>query len=130
MTASRAKEPPMLRRTAALGLFTAAVAALTGDPAPVRAQDKPLEEAFFTADGVKLRGLFHTSPKGSTQNDSAVVLLYPPGGNNTLDSNPGWDSLTKALIDNGFHVFRFDWRGHGKSTVIDDPELFWNTKNG
>src|SRR5438105_3092336 len=63
ITASRAEEPPMLRRTAALGLFAAAVVALTGDPAPVAAQDKPIEEAFFTADGVKLRGLFHTSSK-------------------------------------------------------------------
>ncbi len=88
----------------------------------------PVEEAFTTADGVKLKGLFHSSPNGPVQNDAVVILLYPPGAGNSMDSTEAWTALTKALTGAGYHVFRFDWRGHGKSTDIEDTELFWNTK--
>jgi pimeloyl-ACP methyl ester carboxylesterase len=32
-----------------------------------------------------------------------------------------WDGLVGRLNEAGFHVFRFDWRGHGGSTDITDP---------
>ena len=42
-----------------------------------------------------------------------------------MDKPGDWAGLTKTLNDSGFHVFRFDWRGHGKSTDITDPAKFW-----
>jgi len=81
-------------------------------------------EPFLTADGIELQGRFHraNSPKGPI-----VLLLYPPGGERTMDSNSGdWKGLTKRLNEAGYHVFRFDWRGHGKSTVIKEPERCFN----
>ena len=88
----------------------------------------PVEEAFTTADGVKLKGRFHVSPNGGSQNDAVVVLLYPPGTGHTMDSTEVWSGLAKSLNAAGYHVFRFDWRGHGKSTDIEDTEQFWNLK--
>jgi pimeloyl-ACP methyl ester carboxylesterase len=110
---------PIRNFAALLVLFAAA--------APVVAQP-PVEEAFTTADGVKLKGLFHASPNGALQNDAIVVLLYPPGAGRSMDSTEAWAGLAKVLTGAGFHVFRFDWRGHGKSTDIEDTEQFWNTK--
>jgi pimeloyl-ACP methyl ester carboxylesterase len=89
---------------------------------------QPVEEAFTTADGVKLKGLFHASGGGAGQNDAVVLLLYPPGVGQTMESTEVWASLAKSLNVAGFHVFRFDWRGHGKSTDIEDTEEFWNVK--
>ena len=107
--------------------FISSIAALVLVTAPAFAQS-PVEEAFTTADGVKLKGLFYTSPNGDKQNDAVVILLYPPGAGNSLESSEAWAGLTKALVAAGYHVFRFDWRGHGKSTDIEDTEQFWNTK--
>jgi len=88
--------------------------------AGARAPARPVEEAFTTADGVRLKGLFHRSPNGDKQGDAVVVLLYPPGPDrNMLKGN--WDDLVGRLNDAGFHVFRFDWRGHGGSFDLVDP---------
>jgi hypothetical protein len=109
-------------------LLAAAVAvAVSGQNAPARAQDdnKPVEENFTTADGVRLKGLFHRTAKPAAGNP-VVILLYQPGPGNTLDKPGDWAGLTKTLNDKGFHVFRFDWRGHGKSKDIVDTDLFWN----
>ena len=100
--------------------------ALLGDPPPVRAQpNPPVEETFTTADGVRLKGLFHKSQKAG-QGDPVVILLYPPGAGNTMLKPGDWEGLTRELNDKGFHVFRFDWRGHGKSTDITDTDKFWD----
>src|SRR5205823_1470440 len=37
-----------------------------------------------------------------------------------------WQGLADRLNAEGYHVFRFDWRGHGKSTDIRDTDKFWN----
>ncbi len=110
-----------MRRLLVAPLLLAALAALALDPPPADAQGvKPTEEAFTTADGVRLKGLFHKSPTGGKQGDAVVVLLYPPGPEKTMLKG-NWDSLVDALNTEGFHVFRFDWRGHGGSTDIVDP---------
>ncbi|QDU19410.1 alpha/beta hydrolase family protein [Urbifossiella limnaea] len=85
-----------------------------------RPPSRPVEEAFNTADGVRLKGLFHRSPRGDKQGDAVVVLLYPPGPDRDMLKG-NWDDLVGRLNDAGFHVFRFDWRGHGGSTDIVDP---------
>ena len=93
---------------------------LDSPPAHARAPARPVEEAFNTADGVRLKGLFHRSPGGDKQGDAVVVLLYPPGPDRDMLTG-GWDGLVGRLNAAGFHVFRFDWRGHGGSTDIVDP---------
>jgi pimeloyl-ACP methyl ester carboxylesterase len=100
----------------------AAVLGLTLDapPAGAQAPAKPVEEAFTTADGVRLKGLFHKSPRGDKQGDAVVVLLYPPGADRDMLKGD-WDGLVGRLNAEGFHVFRFDWRGHGGSFDITDP---------
>ena len=89
---------------------------------------KPEEESFFTADGVQLRGLFHVSLGKKGPADSPVVLfLYAPGAGRDM-SEAGWAALAHALNTEGYNVFRFDWRGHGKSTDIKDPKKFWTNE--
>ena len=115
----------MRRWMAAPLVFLSALAvALYADAPPARAAD-PVEETFLTADGVRLKGLFHKATKNvDKQGGAVVVLLYPPGADRTMTKG-AWDGLAAQLNDEGFHVFRFDWRGHGKSTDIQDPQAFW-----
>ncbi|HYH66312.1 MAG TPA: hypothetical protein VD866_16590 [Urbifossiella sp.] len=94
--------------------------AVESRPAGARPPAKPVEEAFNTADGVRLKGLFHRSPNGDKQGDAVVVLLYPPGPDRDMLKG-NWDDLVGRLNGAGFHVFRFDWRGHGGSTDVVDP---------
>lgn len=117
-----------MRRLLAAPLVFAAVAglALVGDPGPAAAQPPaPIDETFPTADGVRLKGLFHKSPDGAKQGNAVVVLLYAPGPDRSMTKPGDWDGLAQTLNKEGFHVFRFDWRGHGKSTDIQDPAEFW-----
>jgi pimeloyl-ACP methyl ester carboxylesterase len=118
---------------APLVFAVAATLALWGDSAPLAvAQDKvdaPSEETFMTADGLQLRGLFHKSAK-EPATAPVVILLYPPGRDKDKerDMNTGdWVGLANRLAKEGYHVFRFDWRGHGKKgTDIKDTAKFWN----
>jgi pimeloyl-ACP methyl ester carboxylesterase len=80
-------------------------------------------ETFKTADGVELHGLFHATDKDPTK-APVVVFLYPPGANNDMTKGD-WAGLAKELNKAGYHVFQFDWRGHGKSTSIKDKQKFW-----
>ncbi|MCS7272068.1 MAG: lysophospholipase, partial [Gemmataceae bacterium] len=85
---------------------------------------------FSTADGVVLRGLFYKA----VQNSSTApvgILMYPPGQRNAeTDMTKGdWEGLTRRLNQEGYNVFRFDWRGHGKrGHEIKDRELFWSNR--
>ena len=133
----------MRRWMAAPTLFAAAALTLTGDTPTARAQPPgPEEVSFDTADGVRLKGLFHKgrpvdpAPKAGANDpmvprggptDPVVILLYPPGVGNTMDKPGDWAGLAKTLNDKGYHVFRFDWRGHGKSSDVTDTDLFWRT---
>src|SRR5258707_854846 len=120
MSPSHSNRGRIMRRWLAAPLVFAAAAALAAiaDPPPALAQDKDkdkaVEENFTTADGVRLKGLFHKAAAPAPGNP-IVVLLYQPGAGNTLDKPGDWAGLTKTLNDKGFSVFRFDWRGHGKS---------------
>jgi pimeloyl-ACP methyl ester carboxylesterase len=92
--------------------------------------EPPVEETFTTADGVLLRGLFYKA----TQNSSTapvVILMYPPGqrGAETDMTKGDWEGLARRLTQEGYNVFRFDWRGHGKrGHEIKDREMFWNNR--
>lgn len=121
-----------MRSWLAVPLIFAAVVFLAafGDNAPALAQKtkqvvKPDEETFTTADGVRLKGLFYKSTTKLPGNP-VVILLYQPGPGNTMDKPGDWAGLTQTLANKGFNVFRFDWRGHGKSKDIVDAALFWD----
>lgn len=124
-----------MRRWTVAPLLFAAALGLTESAAPRAAaqpKDGPTPETFKTVDGVELHGLFHATLKNPTT-APVVVLMYPPATTPdavklNLDMTKGdWGALAKKLTDNGYHVYQFDWRGHGKSTVIKDAEKFWKT---
>jgi hypothetical protein len=116
-------------------LLFAVIAALIAsqDPVIAVAQDAkpeaPVEETFLTADGINLRGLFHKSTKDPAS-APVVILLYPPGRDKDKErdmTQGDWVGLANRLAGAGYHVFRFDWRGHGKKgSDIKDTQLFWN----
>lgn len=110
-------------------LVPVVVALLAVTPA-VRGQAKVETESinFETADAVQLQGTIYKPVFGKDQIVSAkeaadapvVILLH----SFLADPNvKGWDSLAITLAEKGFHVLRFDFRGHGKSTVI--AKQFW-----
>lgn len=121
----------MRRWMAAPLLFAAAVALTAAGTTPqATAQapkaDPPVPDSVTTADGLTIRCLFHQSkdPKASKTGDQVVILMYSPGGGRDMTKGD-WAGLAEKLNAEGYHVIRFDWRGHGKSTEIADVQLFW-----
>ncbi len=114
----------MRRWLVAPAVFLAAVVFLSVHAPSVAAQPPtPKEESFPTADSVQLKGIFHATDK-NPNTAPVVVLLYPPGPDRDMTKGD-WAGLAKRLTEAGYHVFRFDWRGHGKSTKINDTAKFW-----
>lgn len=107
--------PTCFNRIAALSCCLAFLVAA----APPAIAQAPSEELIETYDGVKLRGLFY---KATTQKNNSVVMILHPYGQDP--SKGDYDGLAKTLAGEGYHVLRFDFRGHGKSTDII-PERFW-----
>lgn len=117
-----------MRRWLAAPLLFAVICllAISVDTSHVQAQAKappPEEETFLTPDGIQLHGIFHKSAK-SPATDPVVILLYPPGKDNNMTKGD-WAGLANRLSEGGYNVFRFDWRGHGKSNDIKDAPKFW-----
>ncbi len=118
----------MRRWFAAPAVLFAAIGLASMHAPPAAAQPPaPEEESFLTADGVQLKGIFHAADPAKVPNAGAapvVILMYPPGVDRDMTKGD-WKGLAAALNDKGYHVFRFDWRGHGKSLDIKDPMKFW-----
>jgi len=69
------------------------------------------EKTYFTnTDGLKLCGIL-TKPQKETER--CIILCH--GITATKDEDGVFVELAKRLADNGFTVFRFDFRGHGES---------------
>lgn len=70
------------------------------------------EKVFFkTSDGLKLCGILST-PKVKTQ--KCIILCHGIGYHKDEDENL-FKNFAKRLLNAGFAVFRFDFRGHGES---------------
>jgi pimeloyl-ACP methyl ester carboxylesterase len=92
--------------------------------APSQAQDAQVVKediSFKTFDGVLIKGTFYPSQKGGPA--PVVMFLHKLGGNRTQD---GWEGLAAKLQKKGYAVLAFDFRGHGASTEIVEPALFWS----
>jgi len=103
-------------------IAAAVVLALFG-PAASAQEVKAEEKAFKSIDGVKLQGLFYKTLNAKGK-DAPTVLVLHGYGQKTDDA--AWDDTAKTLAAN-YNVFRFDFRGHGKSTDIE-PSDFWDPK--
>jgi hypothetical protein len=111
----------MRRRIFLWSLFTAlsGFAFLESSPQAYPQAGDLSEQNIETADGVKLHGTLYKAQ--NSKNGSCVILLHQPGKDPTKGD---WEGLAKTLAKNGYHVLRFDFRGHGKSTEVI-PEKFW-----
>ena len=108
---------------ASIVLFAAVGFVLTGAPRAAAQGQAAEEESFLTADGVLLKGVFHATDK-NPGSAPVVVLLYPPGPDRDMTKGD-WVGLAKALNKEGYHVFRFDWRGHVLRHRSRVPEHGW-----
>lgn len=97
-----------------------------GMPSAVAQPPEPSKETFKTPDGMELHGLFHATQKNPAT-APVVVFLYAPGPDRDMTKGD-WGTLAKKLTEEGYHVFQFDWRGHGKSTAIKDRDKFWKNQ--
>ena len=71
----------------------------------------PFEDVTFAAsDGLKLSGWFMPAPTNSARRDWAVLACHGNGGN--ISHRVG---LYQALLNMGFNVLAFDYRGYGRS---------------
>jgi pimeloyl-ACP methyl ester carboxylesterase len=77
--------------------------------------------SFKTCDGVLLKGTFYPSDKGGS---SPAILMLPNLGSKRTDGD--WEGLALRLQKKGYACLIFDWRGHGDSTQIVEPKVFWN----
>jgi hypothetical protein len=93
------------------------------------AKVNPVEETFQSCDGVKLRGVYYDAISPKTAPAKAPVILMLHAYNQNPDEAV-WDDTAKLAAAAGYHVFRFDFRGHGKSKDIVgrdfwDPRMPW-----
>jgi alpha/beta hydrolase family protein len=102
---------------AAGAIFFAAT--LTDVPASAQENVK-----ILTPDGIKLHGVFYASEK---KNAPTVMMLHAIGEGKSSKGGE-WKSLAESLQKSGYSVMLFDFRGHGESTTIDDPKLFFQQK--
>jgi hypothetical protein len=115
------RRKPMLRLPRLL-LVALTVGSVSLLPAPAQDDKARTDKVRFqTVDGVDLHGTFYPSSKS---NPPTVLLLHAIGENS---KKKGWVHLAAELQKKGFAVLAFDFRGHGQSTEIIEPQKFWES---
>jgi fermentation-respiration switch protein FrsA (DUF1100 family) len=79
-----------------------------------------VEEVWFTTrDGVRLNGWYRRSPADC--NAGTVIYFHGNAGN---IANVDW--IAEALVEDGFNVLLFDYRGYGRSSgkLENEQELY------
>lgn len=107
---------PVLRTGLAVCLF-----ALGAAPLAAQDDEKGRRARMTTADGVELYGRFYPG----TRDSACVLLLHAPGAGH---DSQAWRRFPLLLQSKGYAVLAFDFRGHGRSTVID-PTEFWSPRH-
>jgi pimeloyl-ACP methyl ester carboxylesterase len=77
-----------------------------------------------TADGVDLDGTFYRAKGPNTGTNAPCVMLIHRYGSDRTKGD--WNALAEKLQERGFAVLAFDLRGHGNSTQVSQPSVFWN----
>lgn len=88
---------------------------------PVRIETE--SDQFETADGVKLQGIFYKANPTKLKNNSCVLLLHPYKA--SVDAQKKLTDLALTLATEGFNVFQFSLRGHGKDPTDVVANEFW-----
>jgi pimeloyl-ACP methyl ester carboxylesterase len=115
--------------TLSAGLFAlAALAPVTPAQAPkdkgaAQEDTTKVRVPIPTADGLELDGTFYTPTKNGGTNSPCVMLVHRYGSDRTKGE---WNALAKLLQAKGFAVLSFDLRGHGGSTAVAQPSVFWS----
>jgi alpha-beta hydrolase superfamily lysophospholipase len=112
----------VVRSLPAVGLLLAGI--LLGQSRIHAQEPAPEPVNIVTADGVKLKAAFYPS----AMKDAPVVIMLHGIGEGKSMKVPEWKRLAETLQKKNYAVITFDFRGHGDSTTIDEPKLFWSLK--
>jgi pimeloyl-ACP methyl ester carboxylesterase len=94
----------------------------TTPAAPVPQDPNRLRVPITTADGVELDGTYYRNPKAG-RDAPCVMMVHKFGADRSKND---WVALALKLQESGFAVLTFDLRGHGGSTQLSNPQLFWS----
>src|SRR4051794_8262848 len=116
----------MVRRAGVAAILTAfaSVQVAWAQPATSTNTSDPNRQRvpITTADGVELDGTYYRSTAAG-RDSPCVMLVHKFAGDR---GKSDWLKLAQALQEAGFAVLTFDLRGHGGSTQISNPGLFWS----
>jgi pimeloyl-ACP methyl ester carboxylesterase len=113
---------PLAAGLAVLAAALAGRAQNQTQPTPATAPDgSRVRVPITTADGVELDGTYFRSPK--TGRDCPCIIMVHKFASDRSKSD--WINLASALQNEGYAVLTFDLRGHGGSTALSSPNMFW-----
>lgn len=98
-----------------------AVLALFGTQTCLFAQDNVQKVPIDSPDGIDLRGFWYPCSK---KNAPAVLMLHALGDGED-SSKVEWRNLA-TLLQKEYAVLALDFRGHGESVNVSNPQMFWN----
>lgn len=98
-----------------------AVLAFFGTQTCLLAQGNVQKVPIDSPDGIDLRGFWYPCAK---KNAPAVLMLHALGAGED-SSKQEWRNLA-TLLQKEYAVLALDFRGHGESVNVANPQMFWN----